>query len=101
MSASFAARFLIAASIGIYLPSAALCQDSSSSSSAGANYPFSVGSRPADVGQGFSTYSATSVTADQRFHVECNCHDYKLVVATCPAPRYQCYCSPSASLICD
>jgi len=99
--AASAGKFLIAACLGVYLPSVALAQDDSSPSGTSSNYPFSVGSRPADVGNGFSTYNATSATIDQRFHVECNCHDYTLMVATCPAPRYQCYCSPSASLTCD
>lgn len=98
---SSAAKLLIAACLGIYLPSLALAQDSSSSSSTSPNYSFSVGSRPADIGTGFSTYSATSATADQSFHVECNCHDFTLVTATCPAPRYECYCNPSASLTCE
>ncbi|ASW06695.1 hypothetical protein CKA34_12895 [Rhizobium sp. 11515TR] len=48
-------------------------------------------SRPADIGTGFSIYSATSATADQQFHVQCNCQDFSLATATCPAPHYECY----------
>ncbi len=84
------------------LPLTALAQqDNSSPQSPTSNYSFSVGSRPADIGTGFSTYSATSATSDQQFHIECNCHDFSVAVATCPAPRYECYCSPSASLTCE
>jgi hypothetical protein len=84
------------------LPIAALAQqDNSSPQSTGRSYSFSVGSRPADIGTGFSIYSATSATVDQQFHVQCNCQDFSLALATCPAPRYECYCSPSASLTCE
>ncbi|TWB61990.1 hypothetical protein FBZ98_1011339 [Rhizobium sp. ERR 922] len=76
-------------------------QDNSPPQSATSTYSFSVGSRPADIGTGFSIYSATSATADQQFHVQCNCQDFSLATATCPAPRYECYCSPSASLTCE
>ncbi len=84
------------------MPIVALAQQNDSSTqSGGSNYSFSVGSRPADTGTGFSIYSATSATADQQFRVQCSCHDLSLAVATCPAPRYGCYCSPSASLVCQ
>ncbi|MFK0165615.1 hypothetical protein [Rhizobium sp. NPDC090279] len=97
-----AARILIAICATLCLPFAASAQQNSSPpQNAGSSYSFSVGSRPADVGTGFSIYSATSATADQQFHVQCNCQDFSLALATCPAPRYECYCSPSASLTCE
>lgn len=76
-------------------------QSDSLPQNAGPTYFFSVGSRPADIGTGFSIYSATSATADQQFHVQCSCQDFSLAVATCPTARYACYCSPSASLVCQ
>jgi len=95
-------RVLSVAVWAVWLPLTALAQqDNSSPPPPASNYSFSVGSRPADIGTGFSTYSATSATSDQQFHIECNCHDFSVAVATCPAPCYECYCSPSASLTCQ
>jgi len=97
-----AARVLIAVCGALCLPFVALAQqDSSPPQAATSTYSFSIGSRPADIGTGFSIYSATSATADQQFHVQCDCQDFSLAIATCPAPRYECYCSPSASLTCE
>jgi hypothetical protein len=96
-----ASRLLIAVCGTFCLPLTALAQQDNSQQSTASTYSFSVGSRPADIGTGFSIYSATSATADQQFHVQCNCQDFSLATATCPAPRYECYCSPSASLTCE
>lgn len=95
-------RLLLAICGVLCLPFMALAkQDNAPPQSTASTYSFSVGSRPADIGTGFSIYSATSATADQQFHVQCNCQDFSLATATCPAPRYECYCSPSASLTCE
>ncbi len=95
-------RVLSVAVWAVWLPLTALAQqDNSSPPPPPSNYSFSVGSRPADIGTGFSTYSATSATSDQQFHIECNCHDFSVAVAICPAQRYECYCSPSASVTCQ
>ncbi|RKD56589.1 hypothetical protein BJ928_11012 [Rhizobium sp. WW_1] len=100
--ANSASIMLIVICTTLCLPLAALAQQNNQTpQSAGSNYPFSVGSRPADVGTGFSIYSATSATADQQFRVQCSCQDFSLATATCPAPRYECYCSPSAALTCE
>lgn len=101
MSKSTIMRLFVVCAVAS-MPFAARAQQSDPSTpTTGPNYSFSVGSRPADIGTGFSIYSATSATADQQFHVQCNCNDFSLAVATYPAPRYECYCSPSASLVCE
>ncbi len=94
-------RLLLAICGVLCFPFTTFAQDNSPPQSSASTYSFSVGSRPADIGTGFSIYSATSATADQQFHVQCSCQDFSLATATCPAPRYECYCSPSASLTCE